>query len=123
MHKTSNSDEIPDQKMKNITEEKHLLVDTELPLSHEDSTPRHSFLVKSCLFLIQLYRRYLSPLKPPSCRFTPTCSQYAVDAYETFGFFIGTWRTFTRLLRCHPWHEGGHDPVIKNAQNTTQKTK
>ena len=60
---------------------------------------------------IKFYRRYLSPLKPPTCRFTPTCSQYALDSYRNFGVILGTWRTLTRLLRCHPWHPGGYDPV------------
>ncbi len=107
--------------------ERDLIVDSQPTLSHEelskdvDIVP--SLIVRACLSLICFYRRHLSPLKPPSCRFTPTCSQYALDAYRHYGFFIGTWRTFTRLLRCHPWHKGGHDPVIKYAKNYTQKTK
>jgi hypothetical protein len=78
--------------------------------------------VRGCLALIKLYRRYLSPLKPPSCRFTPTCSQYALDAYIQLGVIRGTWRTFTRLVRCHPWHPGGHDPVIHHAKDNKKKT-
>ena len=104
-----------------------LTIDSEPSLSHErginDEPCSPSFAVRACLSLIHLYRRYLSPLKPPSCRFTPTCSQYALDAYVHFGFFLGTWRTLTRLLRCHPWHAGGHDPVIKYAKNSSKKTK
>lgn len=117
----------PDENFQKLKEQKdkrvHLLVDSRPTLSHEDVSIRHSLIVRGCLFVIQLYRQYLSPLKPPSCRFTPTCSQYALDAYTHFGFLLGTWRTFTRLLRCHPWHSGGHDPVIKNEKKPTQKTK
>jgi hypothetical protein len=61
--------------------------------------------------LIRLYQRFISPLFPPSCRFQPTCSNYAIDAYRLHGLFGGTWRTIYRLGRCHPWHPGGHDPV------------
>lgn len=116
-----------DEKTQNLKERKsksiHLLVDSQSTVSHEDVPTQHSLIVRGCLYMIQLYRKYLSPLKPPSCRFTPTCSQYAIDAYSHLGFFLGTWRTLTRLLRCHPWHDGGHDPVIQNAKNSTQKTK
>ena len=105
----------------------HLTIDSESMLSHEEGAHEDltspSTAVRACLLLIQLYRRYLSPLKPPSCRFSPTCSQYALDAYTHFGFFLGTWRTLTRLSRCHPWHQGGHDPVIKHAKNHSKKTK
>lgn len=105
----------------------HLIIDSQSTLSHEegadDEYPSPSIIVRACLSLIKLYRHYLSPLKPPSCRFTPTCSQYALDAYTQLGFFLGTWRTLTRLSRCHPWHQGGHDPVIKYAKNTSKKTK
>ncbi|MAD61595.1 MAG: membrane protein insertion efficiency factor YidD [Myxococcales bacterium] len=105
------------------SQSKHLIVDSQPSLSHEVIATRHTLMVRVSLSLIRFYRRYLSPLKPPSCRFTPTCSQYALDAYSQLGFFIGTWRTFTRILRCHPWHAGGHDPVIKNAKKSTKKKK
>ena len=72
--------------------------------------------VRICTAPIHFYRRYISPLTPPSCRFTPTCSQYALDAYRIHGVFMGTWLTFTRILRCHPWHPGGSDPVIPHEQ-------
>ncbi len=57
------------------------------------------------------YRRFVSPYLPPTCRFTPTCSAYAVEALRAHGPFTGTWLTGRRLLRCAPWHPGGHDPV------------
>jgi putative membrane protein insertion efficiency factor len=60
---------------------------------------------------IQLYRATISPLRPPSCRYTPTCSGYALVAIERFGLVRGGWLATRRLLRCHPFHAGGHDPV------------
>ncbi len=63
------------------------------------------------ILLVRLYQRLISPLFPPSCRFEPSCSCYAVEAYQVHGFLGGTWRTARRLSRCHPWHAGGHDPV------------
>ncbi len=63
------------------------------------------------LSLIRLYRRYLSPLKPPTCRFHPTCSAYALEAIERHGAFLGSYLAVRRILRCHPFHPGGLDPV------------
>ncbi len=63
------------------------------------------------IWLIKGYRSFISPLFPPSCRFQPTCSQYAVEAVEKFGIWHGSWLTIKRILRCHPWHPGGYDPV------------
>lgn len=63
------------------------------------------------LLLIQGYRRLLSPLLPPTCRFQPTCSQYALTAIERFGSIKGTWLALRRITRCHPFHPGGYDPV------------
>ena len=63
------------------------------------------------LLLIRGYRRFISPLFLPSCRFQPTCSQYALQAVERFGALRGGWLTVKRLLRCHPFHLGGYDPV------------
>ncbi len=63
------------------------------------------------IMLVMGYRRGISPFLPPSCRFTPSCSQYALDAYGHLGFWAATRSTIQRLLKCHPWHEGGHDPV------------
>lgn len=61
--------------------------------------------------MIRGYRLLISPLFPPSCRFRPTCSQYAIEAIERFGFLRGSWLATKRVLRCHPWHRGGYDPV------------
>jgi putative membrane protein insertion efficiency factor len=61
--------------------------------------------------LIHVYRRVLSPHLPPACRFTPSCSAYALEAFTRHGTVGGLTRTLRRLARCHPWHPGGHDPV------------
>lgn len=60
---------------------------------------------------VHLYRLLLSPVLPPSCRFHPSCSRYALDALTVHGPFRGSWLAARRLLRCHPYHPGGHDPV------------
>ena len=67
---------------------------------------------KLLLSLIRFYRRSISPLFPPSCRFVPTCSQYALEAIEKYGAGRGGWLALKRFLRCHPFHKGGwYDPV------------
>ena len=64
-----------------------------------------------CLLLIKGYRKFISPLFPPCCRFTPTCSEYALISFQCYGFFKGLWLSIKRVLKCHPWHPGGYDPV------------
>lgn len=66
------------------------------------------------IFFIELYRKYISPLKKPSCRFYPTCSKYAIDAVTEYGCFKGTMMALRRILKCHPFNPGGYDPVIAN---------
>ncbi|MBO7242960.1 MAG: membrane protein insertion efficiency factor YidD [Alistipes sp.] len=61
--------------------------------------------------LVRFYQVCLSPLKPPCCRFTPTCSQYALQALRKHGPIKGSYLTIRRLLRCHPWGGSGYDPV------------
>ena len=61
--------------------------------------------------LLQGYKRYLSPLLPPSCRFTPTCAEYAIEAVGKYGVLKGSFLTCWRLLRCNPFCRGGYDPV------------
>ena len=63
------------------------------------------------IWLIGLYRKYISPLKPPCCRFSPTCSAYAIEAFRKRGFFAGFILTAWRILRCNPFCRGGYDPV------------
>ena len=68
-----------------------------------------------------MYQKYISPLKSPCCRFTPTCSAYAIEAFQKRGFFIGFILTTWRVLRCNPFCKGGYDPVpekgLKNPKN------
>lgn len=64
-----------------------------------------------CIWLIRFYRKCISPLKKPCCRFTPSCSQYALEAFEKRGFFVGLALTVWRILRCNPYCAGGYDPV------------
>lgn len=65
-----------------------------------------------CIALVRLYQRFVSPLKSaPTCRFYPSCSAYAVEAFEKRGFFAGMILTVARILRCHPFTAGGYDPV------------
>jgi len=63
------------------------------------------------IWLIQGYRLFISPLFQPTCRFQPTCSQYAIEAIERFGVIQGGMLATQRILRCHPFHPGGYDPV------------
>jgi putative membrane protein insertion efficiency factor len=72
---------------------------------------RRSTAVRVALAAVRAYRRWISPVRPPVCRFTPSCSAYAVTALERHGALRGGWLTARRLLRCGPWHPGGHDPV------------
>ncbi|MBA3684771.1 MAG: membrane protein insertion efficiency factor YidD [Planctomycetes bacterium] len=63
------------------------------------------------VLLISAYRRFLSPLKPPVCRFLPTCSAYAAEAVTRHGALRGGWLSVRRICRCHPWGGSGYDPV------------
>jgi uncharacterized protein len=67
--------------------------------------------VRALIFLIQVYRHMVSPLRPATCRFVPTCSQYAVDALTEHGLVRGSWLSVARLAKCGPWHQGGWDPI------------
>lgn len=60
---------------------------------------------------IRFYQLAISPMFPPSCRFVPTCSQYAIEALRRHGPLRGSWLALRRILRCHPWNPGGYDPV------------
>lgn len=70
-----------------------------------------NFFANVLLIPIYFYQRFISPLTPPSCRFTPTCSQYAVEAIKKHGPFKGLYLAIRRILRCHPWGGSGYDPV------------
>lgn len=68
-------------------------------------------LILPFVALIRFYQVCISPYKPPTCRFTPTCSEYALQAFRKWGPFKGLYLTVRRLLRCHPWGGSGYDPV------------
>jgi putative membrane protein insertion efficiency factor len=64
-----------------------------------------------CILVIRGYQRFISPLKPSCCRFTPTCSAYAIEAFQKRGFFVGLFLSVYRIVRCNPFCRGGYDPV------------
>lgn len=64
-----------------------------------------------CLLPVYFYRACISPLTPPSCRYTPTCSQYMIEAVMKYGVLKGGWMGVKRICRCHPWGGSGYDPV------------
>ena len=73
--------------------------------------------------LIRFYQKFISPLKPPSCRFYPTCSGYSIQAYKRFGFFKGSYLTIKRISKCHPFHEGGVDLVPEKKPKEKRRSR
>jgi putative membrane protein insertion efficiency factor len=82
---------------------------------------RRRSVARALIFVIELYRHTVSPLRLPSCRFTPTCSQYAVDALEEFGLIRGGWLAVIRLAKCGPWHRGGWDPIPERRGGSSEQ--
>ncbi|WP_319448935.1 MULTISPECIES: membrane protein insertion efficiency factor YidD [unclassified Mycobacterium] len=80
-------------------------------------------LARGVIQLVQLYRTLISPLRPASCRFTPTCSQYAVDALQEYGLIRGSWLATVRLAKCGPWHRGGWDPIPERSDEIERDPK
>ncbi|MDH5472716.1 MAG: membrane protein insertion efficiency factor YidD [Gammaproteobacteria bacterium] len=72
---------------------------------------------KIFIAIIRIYQYAISPFLPPHCRYTPTCSAYAVEAISRFGIFQGSWLAMKRIGRCHPWHDSGYDPVPEKINN------
>jgi len=66
---------------------------------------------KIIIFLVTLYQRYISPIKPSTCRFYPSCSEYTIQAFEEYNFLKALMFSATRILRCHPFNPGGYDPL------------
>ncbi len=71
---------------------------------------------KILIIFIKIYQKAISPLTPPSCRFYPTCSHYGLEALEKHGALRGSWLAIRRILKCHPFHEGGFDPVPEKGE-------
>ncbi|MGZ4598968.1 MAG: membrane protein insertion efficiency factor YidD [Oryzihumus sp.] len=80
-------------------------------------------VARPAIWLIRGYQLVLSPMHPPSCRFYPSCSAYAVTAIERFGLFRGGWLAVRRLLRCHPWNPGGVDHVPQDVRSGTPRPR
>lgn len=72
---------------------------------------RETVVAKLIIGLLIVYQRFISPLKPPSCRFYPTCSEYAIQAIKKYGILKGIGKSVIRVAKCHPFHPGGYDPV------------
>ncbi|KQL37666.1 MULTISPECIES: membrane protein insertion efficiency factor YidD [Bacillaceae] len=76
---------------------------------------------KILIGIIRFYQKWISPATPPSCRFYPTCSSYGLEALQTHGALKGTYLTTKRILKCHPLHPGGYDPVPDKINKETKK--
>ena len=76
---------------------------------------------RALVALIRGYQRWVSPAFPPTCRFYPTCSAYAIEALQVHGLLRGSWLTVRRLVRCAPWHPGGVDPVPPRPPRAARK--
>jgi putative membrane protein insertion efficiency factor len=90
---------------------------SELSFVHEDGP---TLAARVLIVPVTGYRRFISPLLPPSCRFAPSCSEYALVALQRHGAARGLWLTVRRLARCHPFNPGGYDPVPPQPQGVTQ---
>lgn len=77
----------------------------------DETTPKSSIAARAAIAVVRGYRRFISPLLGANCIYSPTCSEYAMIALGRYGFFKGGWLALRRIARCHPFHEGGYDPV------------
>lgn len=69
------------------------------------------FISRIVILIIRFYQKFISPLKGPTCRFYPTCSAYSIEAIKKYGPIKGSYLSLRRILKCHPFHEGGYDPL------------
>ncbi|GAA4906325.1 hypothetical protein EV188_103519 [Actinomycetospora succinea] len=90
----------------------------EVAASPDAGAGRPSIAVRALVSVLRFYQRWISPMFPPSCRFHPSCSAYAVGALRTHGVVIGTGLTLVRVAKCAPWHPGGLDPVPPREHRT-----
>ncbi len=99
-------------------------IDARVRIEHYENAPVHrrSWPARGLLALIGFYRMAVSPALAPACRYLPSCSAYAVEAIEVHGAVRGSWLAMRRLLRCHPFHAGGHDPVPPRVARTSTAT-
>lgn len=72
---------------------------------------KQGVVARGMMHLVRFYQRFISPLFPPCCIYEPTCSEYMIQAVQKYGAVKGFWLGFKRILRCHPFHHGGYDPV------------
>jgi uncharacterized protein len=77
-----------------------------------DADKMNNIAKAAVLSLLRGYKCFLSPMLAPACRYTPTCSEYAMESVDRFGAVRGSWMAFKRILRCHPFVRGGYDPVV-----------
>ncbi|HYH33240.1 MAG TPA: membrane protein insertion efficiency factor YidD [Pseudonocardia sp.] len=82
---------------------------------------RRAPLARVPIAFLRVYQRWVSPALPPTCRFYPTCSAYAIEALQVHGLLRGSWLTVRRLVRCAPWHPGGVDPVPPRRSRSARK--
>lgn len=80
-------------------------------MSSDTQGPKHGVVTAFLQVVIRLYQRWISPVLGAQCIYRPTCSQYALEALEKYGALKGGWLAIRRILRCHPFHKGGYDPV------------
>jgi len=78
---------------------------------------------KIFILLIRFYQKFISPLFPAKCRYYPTCSQYTLEAIQEYGAIKGTYLGIKRILKCHPFHEGGYDPIPKRENKNSEGKK
>ena len=78
---------------------------------------------KIFILFIRFYQKFISPLFPAKCRYYPTCSQYTLEAIQEYGAIKGTYLGIKRILKCHPFHEGGYDPVPKKENKNSEGKK
>lgn len=71
----------------------------------------NKYLTSICIYLVRFYRKFISPIKGPTCRFYPTCSQYSLEALKKYGLIKGIFLTIKRILKCNMFHPGGYDPL------------